>query len=117
MIEFKFTVKVHCGNLLYETISVSVDLNITVADVDKRNLTEASNDTMVDKYQMLIQLLKDTKCNDQVCTQFQETLTPSTGMPPKYQYQDRNGSTYDLYVLFLTDQGSVSKLVYTEAVS
>ena len=107
--ELKHTVKVHCGNLFYETIKVRAELNLT--DVDMTNLTEAANDTAVSKYHMLLKLLKDTGCDDQVCTQFQEELTPM--IDKKYQYQDRNGSTYDQYMLFLTDQGSVSIFMNT----
>ena len=107
--EFKHTVKVHCGNLLYETIAVSADLNLT--DLDMQNLTEAAKDTAVDKYHMLLKLLKDTGCDDQVCTQFQDKLTPLTN--GRYEYQDRNGSTYDQYMLFLANQGSVSIFLNT----
>ena len=107
--EFKHTVKVHCGNLLYETIAVSADLNL--ANVDLRNLTEAANDTAESRFHILLQLLKDTRCDDQVCTQLQDKLTPLTN--GRYEYQDRNGSTYDQYMLFLTDQGLVSIFLNT----
>ena len=109
---FKLILKVHCGNLLSETIVTGHYLNLTYVDadvVDVLNLSEAANDTTVDKYRKLLAILKDTGCNDQVCTQFRETLT---GSPPN-QYQDRNGSTYDQYMLFLANQGSVSIFLNT----
>ena len=106
--EFKHTPKVHCGNLLHEVMYLRADLlNLTDTDVDLLNLTEAVNDTTVEKYQKLLELFKDTGCNDQVDTQFRDLLV---GSPPNIQYQERTGTTYDEYMLFLTNQGSVSKL-------
>ena len=95
--EFKHTVKVHCGNLLQEIVVRADQLNLT--DTGMLNMTWAANDTTADK---LLGILKDTGCNDQVCEQLRELMV---GSPPNFKYKDRNGSTYDEYFLFLSNQG------------
>ena len=78
---------------------------LNIPGIDVNNLTESTNDTMAVNYQKLLGILKDAGCNDQVCTQFKDTLTPQTGNPPRLQFKDRNGSTYDQYMLFLSEHG------------